>query len=39
MHQAAVNHIMAFRRMGAEKYVRTLREREQEEEKDGAAKG
>jgi hypothetical protein len=39
MHQAAVNHIMAFRRMGADEYVRTLREREQKEETDGAHRG
>lgn len=31
MHQAAVNHILAFRRLGAEEYRRTLVERERKE--------
>lgn len=31
MHQAAVGHVMAFRRLGAEKYCATLREREKAE--------
>jgi len=31
MHQAAVSHVFAFRRLGAEEYVRQLRERTREE--------
>ena len=37
MHQASVGHVMAFHRLGAEKYCAELREREAEEQADDRA--
>ncbi|HTG26082.1 MAG TPA: hypothetical protein VK681_39155 [Reyranella sp.] len=31
MHQATIGHILAFRRLGAEEYCRSLRERERKD--------
>jgi hypothetical protein len=39
MHHAAVNHILAFRRLGADEYVRTLRARDKDEAAGASAGG